>query len=304
MKQGLAYVQADLVRSRKQSIFFYAVLGLFVILSSFFYGLVHGLGKNATRAEAALSPDAADESLGNAYAAALDSDLADGLLVMPIGKDVAINGRKAEVLSFITNRSVKEILAEQVKKWEDEGLIAFGTGTPQRGVAMAADRAAKERYVINAWEVAPELRGAAAHGYAVQGIIARATGGRQVDGETEETRGLVPGIPLYPGGKSGAVFKSREGSIPSFSSLYRSPANLEDTLDFYRDELGNAGWVMRDAALIQRAAAPVGHLIMERGDEELTLLFSAAPAASSTSNRALPTLISVNLGPLRKDLRM
>jgi hypothetical protein len=284
---------------RRNHLMFHAVVGLFVVVCSFVYGLVYGLSKHAPSAQASF-PMFAQGALGEGanYVPATREDLPHGIYVMPVGKDVAIAGKQAALLSFVSKRGVKNILTEQVKKWEAQGMIALGAGTTARGVALAIDKSSGERFVINVWKVPPSLKKLAANGMPVQGIISKTTGGLFPELGESEKEGLVPGVPLYPGGKPGAVFSSQEGAVRSYSSMYRNAGPVEETVSFYRRELPLTGWSVREGAIMPRGSSNVGHLTFEREEEELTLLFvPVEPKVGLRKSETMETMTFVLLGP-------
>jgi hypothetical protein len=302
MRKAMTLLPGDAAcekKLRRNHLLFHAAVGLFVIVCSFVYGLISGLSKHSPSAQASF-PMFAEGALGEGanYVPATSEDLPHGIYVMPVGKDVAIAGKQAALLSFVSKRGVKSILTEQVKKWEAQGLIAMGTGTAARGVALAMNKNSGERFVINAWKVPSSLRKLAAEGMPVQGIIAKTTGGSFPELDNSEKEGLVPGVPLYPGGKPGSVFSSQDGAVRSYSSMYRNPGPVEESVSFYRRELPLTGWSAREGAIVPHGSYNVGHLTFEREEEELTLLFvPVEPKEGLRRSESLETMTFVLLGP-------
>ena len=209
--------------------------------------------------------------------------------MLPLGRDTAVNGKQTLALAFTSRRQVKSILQEQVRLWEEKGLLAFGTGTSARGVAMALDRASSLRYLINAWNVPPSLRRAAG-GSKVQGIFSVSSGAERLDTTADEKQGIVPGVPVYPGGKPGAVFSSQDGAQKTYSATYRNPVTVQESVAFYRQELSAKGWQERDGGLSPRDDFAVGHLTFERDEEEVVLLFSPLRLTNDAETLTFVTL--------------
>ncbi len=282
---------------RRNYFYFHCSLAFFVIISSFLYGLVHGLSKRGEFAQASLAEPVLP--LAQAINGPEKRLLPSGVLVLPVGKNASINGRRSAMLTFVSERQVKDLLSEQVAKWESQGMLAFGAGSRRRGVAMSLDKASGIRQVMNVWQVKQKLQASISNGMPVQGVLSIADNGLREQASETEKIGLLPGVPPYPGGKTGVVFSSQEGAQRSYSVMYRNPGGLKENLAFYRQELGKDGWhETAEAPYSPGVFSELGSLSFERGKEELVMLFSPVMISQKTKHsQGRQTQVFVTLGP-------
>lgn len=263
---------------------FHIGIGVFVVVMSFAYGLSAGLAKRNGKAFAlpergVFAPS--DFDAGDSRPARLK--VPDGVIVIPLGRDITINDQAAEMISFVTERPAKELVEEQMDKWRTSGLTVVGKATNRRGFAIAFQQNGGERYSFSAWSVPPVFRSQMSQGKPVQGMMS------VVDGRASGVRtdGTVPEVPLKPGGKGGAVFSSLDGNGRTFSGVYTLPGSVLENIHYYRAELADSGWqeLVSDYSQPQGAKFNVGNMIFRKDGEELVLLFS--PVAPEKASGAL-----------------
>jgi hypothetical protein len=265
---------------------FQLLIGFTVLIVSFAYGVAHGLSKKTPPASAALGRlDDPTEVLNS-----VTLPIPPGTIPVPIGRDLAVNGRPTQMVSFITARSVKAVLNEQVQTWQSQGLNAVGATSARRGVAIAMNKTTGERFSIAAWEVPPSYRKTISRGYPVQGFLSSAGNDRSDRATADEQSGLVPGVPIMPDGVPGAVMSSSDALGRSYTGTYTNPGPIEQNLEFYRRTLAVRGWDLVNSSPVaegQRGSS----LVFQHGLRELVLLF--APVKDGEIDR---TLVTVALG--------
>lgn len=251
----------------RQRRWFLVYLTVSVAVLSFAYGLVRGtLGHSAPAAEAAVTSGRSDEFEKLIFVR--------GMRVVPVGRDLTLNGDPAEMANFVAARDLRGLFQELVAQWESRGFKAVGVVTTKRGVAFAVDPATGVRYSALGNFVPPVLRRRMSYGYPVQGTLSAVSGaapGTECGGGQCE----VPGVPLREGGRAGVVFSSRDSGGRSSTSLYNNPGGLGENAGWYRDRLGAAGWSELPAAAGDSGSGGLA-LTLVRGREELTMLFSAS----------------------------
>lgn len=281
-------------RAALGSLWFNIFLGFFVIVCSFTYGLVHGLSKQATEASAARSPL-------DLYPALSVSDevnwpkqfpMPGGIQVVPMGDRIAINGRRAHVVSFFTNRSVRDVMSEQMDLWLESGLKAFAAKGKARGTAIAFDPLTKRRLTMTAWLVPPHLREKIAAGHSVQGIVAIHHGTEEVMAEPEESFGEIPGVPVMEGSQKGAVFSSTDRGGRSYTAVYTNPGPVSQSIAFYTETMQSLGWDLRTPVHLSPKIRTATFL---RGQDEATLLF--APVLGNGDGEEEETVVTVIVAP-------
>ncbi len=285
-------------RSEKRSrLYFNLMIGGLVVVVSFVYGLASGLNKRLEYAHAvdshlfydASGPAQWSPTLKNLY-------IPRGAEVEPIGSKSQINGREVEMVSFYSDRTIDDLLAEQVSYWKSIGLKAFGTVAHRRGIAVALDEKTNDKHSMTVFIVPPSVRKFIAHGKTVQGIVTMMSGD---DTGTFNVEG-VPGVPVMPGGRSGAVFSSEEVGGRSFSGLYTNPGTIEINRNYYKDIMLSSGWQvvssLNDSVIQGSNILGVDSLEFSKKDKDLTLLFS-----KSQSTKVEETIVTAVLRP--RDIR-
>lgn len=274
---------------------FFIVFVLSVITLSFAYGLSIGFSRHSWSAQAKLAAvpykgDLSDSSLFD------KGMMAAGLELYSVGNDVEINGHLADVFSFNSVRDVKSLLGEQESLWKDRGFETAGTVTGKRGSVVAYDPVTNARYSAVAWKVQPQFRETVSEGYPVSGVISAIADESRVltDGLDEAKSGLVPGVPMYPDGKSGAVFSSRDPGGRSYTGVYTLPASAGDVMDYYLSNLQVAGWTAVEQRAFQAGSKDAGHLVFEKGQEAIFLVMVESTDSS--------TALSVTRSPVRAGL--
>jgi hypothetical protein len=110
----------------------------------------------------------------------------------------------------------------------------------------------------------------------------------------EEVR-EVPGVPVMPGGKGGAVFSSDDGRGRGWSSIYLNPGSVEENLAYYRGALPAGGWRETDRRTGEANLTDFASLSFVRRGEELVLLLSQSGSGAPAST-AGKTVVMVALG--------
>ena len=272
---------------------FFLLVGLSVVVFSFAYGLSVGLKRPRqwahARAESWETP--LDQSTETALLNELG--LPAGTEVSRLGRNAMVNNRPATIDSFLSETAPKRILQEQKQFWEAAGFKTVSTQGQHRGVMVGFDPSSQRKLSLSVWTVPNQLRALVSEGKPVQGMLsvveAEKIGAAQ-DGQ------LIPEVPLIPGGKGGAVFRSDDILGESYSSVYSNPGNIEQNLEFYRRELRSGGW-SENGGLVGTAEQQVGHLTFHRESEEIVLLFS--PKRGETEE----TVVAVFRGPQLENQR-
>ena len=265
---------ADL-QLRQQRFFKWVFFGAVVVLS-FAFGLMRGLSKHAPVAEASMF------GFGGAEPVLLNVYVPGGVKVVPVGRDVHINGAPGETVSFVTNRDVIPVLEEVVQAWKARGLKTFGVSTKGRGTAMAINPKTRERYTAVAYLVAPQLRRIVSGGNQTQGILTYLAPGAV---GAELPPDSVPEIPVIPGAKSGGVFRAQDPGGASVSAFYTVRLDIESAQRLYRTTLLDAGWTERQQDSGSEDAAEHGSFRFVKGDREAIVLLSEPNASpESTMN--------------------
>jgi len=253
---------------------FLVIVGLFVIVVSFAYGLVTGLNKQV--AEAVNMQHASDDFDFSEEAEPFlveNLDLIPGLTVRKMGSQQRINAQESEVLTMLTNFEAEVLLSLQVKLWKEKGYRSLGMTSKNRGVALAFDEQSDRRYSMIAWSVPPTLRHLVSEGKATQAIVSYMSGQTKSTANPEE-QGEVPGVPLMPGGTSQAVFSASDYGVRSYNASYSNPGEIKDSIEFYRDTLLAAGWRESEAILKELGNSEVGYLMFAKQEQELTLMLA------------------------------
>ena len=293
---------------RRNYLLFHFTIGFFVLICSFAYGFVHALSSRTQLAQALFNQQTAAYS-GGAFEPASGAALAEGIFVLPVGKNTNLSGHRANVLSFVSKREVKSLLSEQVNKWQSRGLFALGVGSARRGIALAVDKMTGRRQIMSISLLPEALRRTVSQDMLVQGMLAVVEGQALESLSESEKKGLVPDVPLYPGGKSGGVFSTEEGIFRSYSGMYYNPAGIKENMEFYRQALRQKDWQesageffprIKDAGIKDTQIKDIAaNLSFVRDEAELTLLFSAFQAKGGSSSKE-KTLVLVNISPRQK----
>ena len=275
--------------SDRARILFSVAICTFVIVISFFYGFAKGLGKNVTPAQASAT-------LGVSFdeAARLPEGitLPLGTTVLPIGKNVRINDRDVEIVSFVSERSVREISRDQLARWSRKNLQFVHRITERRAVLLGTDRVSGQKYSFMVWMVPPTLRRFVSQGHPVQGTLA--VSARDAHGAHSEMpfEGEVPGVPVMPGGSGGAVFSSDDIGGRSHTGVYTNPGTVEDSVTFYRTLLSEAGWQEVSSRNDLPFEGAHAQQRFTRGAQEITLLY-AVPNITLPSSDDAKTVVTV-----------
>ena len=277
---------------RRSQLYFSLIIGVFVLVVSFFYGLAQGLSQKAPKAHAGFAFDPGMESLGQISERVR---LPQGAMAVPMGEDVTVNNRSVDAVAFVSRRPVEDLVREQLDLWKADGLSAIHRMSESHAVAIAANRTSGERYSLVVWAVPKRLRAAVSRGYPVQGTLAVAAGERQGGGEQEEVSGgAVPGVPLMPGGSAGSVFSSRDRGVRSYSSVYTNPGRVWDSVEFYRSALAEDGWQEIGRQGAGEMTDEMGFLNFVQHGQELSLLFNSVVEQEGNQPQTLVTII---MGP-------
>ena len=166
-----------------------------MIVSSFFIGISIGLKRAKAKEESLLITNYSKDEVSFEKI-----KLPEDIQLIPVGKNIEINGKNAELANFVTNRKVQELIFKQMAVWKNQGLEVLGGASSKRGYAIAFSKEKKERYALRAWMVPPAMRNLTGSDQTVQGIISYSSL------EAYEQEGLVPAVPLMPFGKAGTLF--------------------------------------------------------------------------------------------------
>lgn len=274
---------------------------LFVIVVSFLYGFSAGMREKVAEASPdrnAFGGELLNASMNLSTEASEDDPLVleklnvpEGVVPASFGRDAMINGKKAAMLSFFTNRSIDHLLAEQQGKWRAQGFKVFGGSRGKRGVLIAFDPTRGERYSMSAMLVPPQIRNLVSQGYKVQGVLSYAETALANVQHVDESVGLVPGVPLLSGGKGGAVFSAEEQQGRSYSGVYTVPGSVSESITAYRDALLLDSWRETANVFEGDVHSKAGSLSFRRGSEELTLLFAARPRFFSGATQTVVTVV-------------
>ena len=247
---------------------------LFTVVISFFYGLASGLLKpdsnlaHATMAIADRNLQQANEVLSEGI------ELPNEVEVLSMGEDVRINGKDADVVMFVTERAVKSLVSEQLQIWKRSGIEGVAKTSNKRGLAIAYNKATGARYSMLAWVVKKDARQYSTYGRPVQGILSVAHGSNNGGVVEGEENGEVPDVPLFRGGKAGALMASNDRGIITYSGAYTNPGTVSHNIEFYQGHLLTNGW--RE---VSRFREPTGKhkgggVIFRKEREEIVLLFN------------------------------
>jgi len=274
---------SELARNRRG---FFVLFCAFVLVVSFFYGLVAGLTKQQQTAYAGLAslgvPSSETELPQRVR-------LPEGTEAVLVGEQTVLNNKAADVVSFFSNRPVKELVEEQIGIWQEMELTLSEKSSSRNAVIVGINRSTGERYSFSAWLVPPALRSAVSFGYAVQGMYAVADGSSV--GGASAGEGEIPGIPIMPGGQGGAVFSSLEGTSRDFSGAYTNPASVPESMSYYRGALSKDGWRETAGKSGYEGEEGYGYLDFTRQGEEISLLFHEVPRDLSEENKTVVTVI-------------
>lgn len=292
------YGSKPIVKPPSSRLGFHLLIGLSVVVISFGYGLASGLNRKISKAQATLSYETAPVQLSDKLT------LPDGVRVVPLGDEVAINGKPMDVATFISSRGVVELLDEQVKLWERQGLYAAGAASRLRGVAFAVNQATGERFSAVAWVIPPPYRKIISQGEPVEGFVSYANNAAHpAAASVDEASGLIPGVPLAPGGKSGAVLSSRDPGGRSYTGVYSNPGTVQMNVDYYRSVFSADGWRETPSVVGDARGERSAALTFVRNKQEAVLLLSAADGGSSGSDGSqFRTSLTITLGGVTHEI--
>lgn len=265
-----------------QQKYFLLYLTLFVVLTSFCYGLVQGF-----RQTASASKPIVETPLFSSFGDSGNSLLPEGVKVLSLGNDTKIDNKKITLVNFFVNGEVPEFARLQQQLWHQRGLQPINRVSAKRAVSVAIDRNSAKRYSLVVWRVPPIAR-KISEGYSLQGILAISGLGES----TAASVSSVPGVPLRPGGSCGTVFSSNEGNGRSYTANYSNPGTVRENVQFYQNELLSSGWQYREgiAPSIAESGTPLRLLEFSNAREELTLLFSGV-SGDGPSGTTLVTVV-------------
>ena len=268
-------------------------VGVFVLMSSFLYGVTIGLQKNAALA-----------SLPRGNAPLFDSTEAPlkrlippaDAIVSPLGRDMTINNHAAEMISVYSDRSAASLLEEQAQIWKTQGLKVIASTGQHRGFVLALKGAGEERYFFSAWTVPPPLREKMSAGRATQGSMSV----YDFSPGDPASDGGIPEIPIKTGGKGGAVISSLDPGGRTYSSVYTVPGDIRENIEYYRAELEIQGWQVlhQDSTTPERADYEVGNLVFNKSGEEIVMLFTPLTNDTSEDSFGPQTVVSITKGTL------
>jgi len=207
-----------------------------------------------------------------------------------------INNHVAEMVSFTSERAATKLLDEQKQIWASQGLKVVSSAGQFRGYALGIKGMGEERYFFSAWTVPPALRQKVSAGMSTQGMMSVFT----FSPADENSDGSVPGVPMKPGGKGGAIVSSEDPLGRTYSSAYTLPGTISENVDYYRSELQADGWVAvhAEASPFGSREQESGNLILHKGSEDLVMLFTPKDSESEGGVADIQTVVSITKGPL------
>ena len=242
-----------------------------VLMCSFLYGLCAGLKKPVY---AFSSPNNIanynDTDAGFSLTLLDESQMPDGLSIVPMGSNATLNGQSVDLLLFSTARSVTSVVDEQVQKWKQMGYKTSGVAYDKTAGALAHDNAMQRVYVIMAWAASLDELKYLPAGHAVRGMLSAQA--RQ--GASEDVQNMIPNVPPVPGGQVKTVFASDDRSGKSYSGIYVSPNSLWQTAEFYKSLFASEGWVEQQSPNIAQSVNDAHLLEFVNGSEHVALLLS------------------------------
>lgn len=264
---------------------FRLVFSVFVLVLAFVYGLASGLRNRTQEVQASsfsLEAQAAPSEEIN-----LALHLVPSVQAFPIGEQTAINGNSSILAAFVTNVPVRTLLTEQTNLWERQGLFTLGVTTNKRGAVLASNRNTGEKYAMTAWSSPSPLAESLPPGFLVQGTIAL-----MHEHGAEDSQGIVPGVPLRPGGRAGAIFSSLDRGAKSYTGVYTNPEGLAVNVAFYQDYLLKDGW--RLSSLNKQVSHWGAILSFEKQGEEILLVFTEKLLPDSHKRDKSTTIVVTN----------
>ncbi|MBP9837586.1 MAG: hypothetical protein KBC84_02620 [Proteobacteria bacterium] len=260
-----------MIRYFKENQFLFLV-GSFVVVCSFAYGISAGLKKNSALAYAKLN---SQFSFQEENFNPLNIALPERVEAVGMGKDVQINGMSAEVFSFYSDESVESVVRGFLDSLNRESVkIIFNTVGQKRALISGISERNKKRYLLNVWAVPSNLQEVSSRGKRTTGMmeITDLTNGFQ----RQSNESMIPEVPLMTGGKAGAVFSSEDlDRKRSSTTVYTNPGSIQENLDYYSEILKEQGWYLESSPLPQSVNNKIfSNLVFHRNKDELILLLS------------------------------
>ncbi len=279
---------------KKNRLIFQMELCAFVVVLSFLYGLSVGLSRKAPQAHA-FSPSfsGADILTDNSEEVTPVESLAliPELKLVPIGRDLEVNGRKSDAMMFYSNFAVPAIIEKQSLLWKSRGVQVFSKSSRNRGLAFGFDPLTESKYSIVSWIIPPSLQKHLSPEYRVQGFVAFSDGSLG-DLDFDHRQGEIPEVPLIPGGRAGAVVSSNDRGGKSITGSYTNPGSVSDNISFYQTAFQGSGWREEDGA---GKNGTVGFLRFRREERVADLLFTALPKRGSFTEQTV-LLVTLSSG--------
>ena len=216
--------------------------------------------------------------------------LAAGLQATQLGRNVRLNGGAAAAVSFASERPLAEVIRDQAALWRSLGFHAAGEVPGRKGIALAFHPHSGEKYSLVGVElprgIAPSLDAARRS----QGLIVYAAGGWR---NGEEAGGALPGFPLMPGGRGGAVVSAQDPGGRTQTASYTNPGGVRESIEFYREALAREGWREVDGFSGAKRGTAFGSLTVRRERQEATLLFSSEGSTEQLGGKERTTAIVI-----------
>lgn len=269
------------------------MIGSFVLVSSFLYGVSRGLTKEQSQALAAVKSDRLWQGPVRSIELRHLVPPRD-VFLSPVGEDILLNNHAAEMVSFVSNRDAVRLLEEQAQRWRKDGLKAILTNGDHRGFVLATNSTSSERYMFSCWTVPEIVRERVSGGYPTMGTMTMMENSPSDPSAAEG----IDDVPVRPGGQAGAIFSAKDPAGRTYSTVYTVPEGVRENMAYYRTELEVRGWheVNTFAGVPNPVNYEVGNMIFRREGEELVLLFT--PAIKEVDRDGNNTVISVTKGPL------
>lgn len=245
---------------------FLLILFSVVVVLSFGVGISIGLSRN---------------NIADARASLMNPDRFDKLQPVPgmqltsIGQGAKVRGVNAEMASFSSGSSVRDLLTNQVEIWKKNGLWTSGMATAKRGMAFALNRTTKEKYQTVAFFCPVSIRGKLCNGQNIYGVTTYVAGDTPTSDEGKD-------VPMCPNAKVSGSFSAYDLGRPTVTVNGICRSSLEETAEYFRSTLVGADWRQKDEIPTSFAESTSSVMIFEKEREEISIVLSQSPKTTET----------------------